>query len=82
METLLKNVPSTVVFQDDTLVTGKSQHEHLEKLNEVLNRLSQVGLCIRRKYIIIVHEVDYLGHQISCHGIFPSPSKVEALQKL
>ena len=34
METLLKTVPKTVVFQDDILVTGKSQHEHLENLNK------------------------------------------------
>ena len=43
METLLKTVPKKVVFQDDILVTGKSQHEHLKNRNEVLNRLSQAG---------------------------------------
>ena len=43
METSLKTVPKTVIFQDDILVTGKSQHEHLENRNEDLNRLSQAG---------------------------------------
>ena len=80
METLLKTVPKTVVFQDDIIVTGKSQHEHLENLNEVLNRLSQVGLRLRReKSTFMAREVEYLGHQISCQGILPSPSKVEAI---
>ena len=49
METLLKTVPKTVVFQDDILVTGKSQQEHLENPNKVLNRLSQAGLRLRHE---------------------------------
>ena len=80
METLLKTVPKTVVFQDDILVTGKSQSEHLENLNKVLNWLSQAGLCLRReKCTFVAREVEYLGHQISCQGILPSPSKVETI---
>ena len=29
MENLLKSIPHTVVFQDDVLITGKSDREHL-----------------------------------------------------
>ena len=80
METLLITVPKTVVFLDEILVTGKSQHEHLENLYEVLNRLSQAGLCRRsEKCIFMAREVEYLDLQISCFGILPSPSKIEAI---
>ena len=80
METLLKTAPKTVVFLDDIQVTGKSQHEHLENLNEVFNQLSQAGLCLRSEQCtFMAHEVEYLGHQISCQGILPSLSKVEAI---
>ena len=59
---------------------GKSQHEHLENLNKMLNRLSQAGLRRRReKCSFMAREVEYLGHQISWQGILPSPSKVEAI---
>ena len=65
METSLKTVPKTVVFQDDIIVTGKSQHEHLENQNEVLNRLSQAGLLLRHeKCTWMARKVEYLGHQI------------------
>ena len=60
-------------------MTGKSQHEHLDNLNKVLNRLSQAGLCLRHENCtFMAREVEYLGHQI-CQGILPSPSKVEAI---
>jgi len=79
-ETLLKTAPKTVVFQDDILVTGKSQHEHLENLNKVLNRLSQAGLRLRHdKYTFMAREVEYLGHQISCQGICPLRAKLKQL---
>ena len=65
MEILLKTVRKTVVFQDNILVTGKSQHEHLENGNEVLNRLSQAGLLLRHeKCTWMARKVEYLGHQI------------------
>ena len=61
-------------------MTGNSQHEHLENLNKVLNRSSQAALRQRHdKCIFIACEVEYLGHQITCQGILPSPSKVEAI---
>ena len=64
----------------DSYLTVKSQHEHLENLNEVLNRLSQAGLCLwHEKCTFIAHEVECLGHQISCQGILLSPSKSEAI---
>ena len=61
-------------------MTGNSQHEHLENLNEVLNRLSQAGIRRRHEtHTFMAREVEYLGHQISCQGILPSPSIVEAI---
>ena len=44
MESRLKSVPKTVVFQDDILITGCDTAEHLSNLEEVLRRLDKVGL--------------------------------------
>uniref|UniRef100_UPI00398F77BA cytosolic carboxypeptidase 2 n=1 Tax=Pristiophorus japonicus TaxID=55135 RepID=UPI00398F77BA len=38
MESLLKSVPCTVVFQDDILLTRRDTVEHLQNLEEVLSR--------------------------------------------
>ena len=40
VDSLLQGVPGTVVYLDDTLVTGKSREEHLRNLELVLGRLA------------------------------------------
>ena len=49
MESVLKSVPKTVVFQDDILITGCNTAEHLSNLEEVLCRLDKVGLRLKRE---------------------------------
>uniref|UniRef100_UPI00398F55D3 V-set and transmembrane domain-containing protein 5 n=1 Tax=Pristiophorus japonicus TaxID=55135 RepID=UPI00398F55D3 len=48
MESLLKSVPHTVVFQDETLIIGRNTTEHSHNLEEVLKRLDRVGLRLKR----------------------------------
>lgn len=44
MEILLKDIPHTVIFLDNILVTGIDEEEHRANLNEVLKRLQSHGL--------------------------------------
>uniref|UniRef100_UPI00398F1D04 kinase non-catalytic C-lobe domain-containing protein 1 n=1 Tax=Pristiophorus japonicus TaxID=55135 RepID=UPI00398F1D04 len=45
MESLLKSIPGTIVFQDDILITARDTEEHLHNLEEVLRRLDRdVGI--------------------------------------
>uniref|UniRef100_UPI00398EB0E9 uncharacterized protein n=1 Tax=Pristiophorus japonicus TaxID=55135 RepID=UPI00398EB0E9 len=44
MESLLKSIPGTVVFQDDILVTGCNSEEHLHNLEEMLRRLDRLAV--------------------------------------
>ncbi len=48
MESLLQGIPGVVVFVYAILITGNSESEHLEALNEVLIRLNKAGLRVKK----------------------------------
>ena len=48
METILAGIPRVLVYLDDILITGSSQEEHVSNLKEVLSRLQQAGLRLRK----------------------------------
>uniref|UniRef100_A0A1X7V2J4 Reverse transcriptase RNase H-like domain-containing protein n=1 Tax=Amphimedon queenslandica TaxID=400682 RepID=A0A1X7V2J4_AMPQE len=56
--------------------------EHLQNLEVVLSKLSQVGLKLKQqKCIFLASEVEYLGYTITKEGIKPSSSLVQAIQE-
>ncbi|KAJ8337557.1 hypothetical protein SKAU_G00365230 [Synaphobranchus kaupii] len=48
LEGLLQGIPMVAVYLDDILVSGASKEEHLRNLNEVLGRLEEAGLRLKR----------------------------------
>ena len=80
MENLLQGIPFVVVQVDDILVSGSNDEEHLAKLEEVLKRLSEAGLHLKReKCAFMMEEVVYLGQKINRQGIQPIEEKVRAI---
>ena len=76
MESLLQGIPG-VIYIDDILITGATELEHLQALEEVLSRLEKVGLCTRkRKCRFTVPSVDYLGYRIDTEGLHPQPKHI------
>ena len=64
MDNLLQGIPQVCVYLDDILVTGKSTEEHLKNLDEVLSRLKNAGMCLKKsKCAFLLPQVEYLGHQ-------------------
>ena len=59
MENLLQGISFVVVRVDDILVSGSNDEEHLENLEEVLKRLSEHGLRLKKKCAFMVNEVVY-----------------------
>ena len=51
MEQLLQNIPMTVVYLDDVLVTGKTPEEHDRNLEFGLSRFQEAGLHLRKEKI-------------------------------
>ena len=80
MEGLLRDIPSTVVYIDDILITGKIEQERLTNIASVLTRLEEEGLTFKKeKGSFMLDKVEYLGHVISAKGLQPSKSKTEAV---
>uniref|UniRef100_H3AQV6 ribonuclease H n=1 Tax=Latimeria chalumnae TaxID=7897 RepID=H3AQV6_LATCH len=81
MEGLLLGIPHMAVYLDDILVTGLTELEHLENLEEVLNRLKKAGLKKSSKCTFKAKEVVFLGHKVNATGLPPVKEKVQAIQE-
>ena len=82
MESILQGLQYVCVYIDDILVTGTSDKDHLKNLSEVLSRLENAGLHLKKdKCSFMLPEVQYLGHKISARGLEPSVEKVKAIRE-
>lgn len=48
MEGVLRGIDQVSVYIDDILVTGKTKADHLQHLDEVLARLREAGLHLKK----------------------------------
>ena len=63
MEHLLQGIHGVVVYIDDILVSGRNEREHMQALDEVLQRLSATGLHVKKKKcLFMVSSLAFLGH--------------------
>ena len=66
----------------DILITGETESDHLQSLEEVLNRLVKAGLRVKKhKCKFMAPSVTYLGYVIDAEGLHPLPDKVQAVQQ-
>ena len=80
MEKILQGLPMVVVYIDDILITGRTKEEHLQNLSQVLARLSEYGLKLKKqKCYFLEDSVEYLGYVIDSNGLHATPAKVEAI---
>ena len=80
IENILQNLPQTCVYLDDILITGKTEKEHLQNLENVLTCLENSGLRLKQqKCSFMLPSVDYLGHTISSEGLQPTKEKIRAI---
>ena len=74
-------IPKVVVYLDDILISGVNEEDHLSNLEEVLQRVQEAGLKLKReKCKFMMSSVTYLGHRIDAQGLHPLPEKVTAIQ--
>ena len=48
MDSILQGIEGVACYIDDIIITGKTTHEHLEHLEEVLQRLLKYGVRTKR----------------------------------
>ena len=81
MENVLKGIPKVIVYLDDILISGADEPEHLQILEQVLIRLDNAGLRVKKeKCEFLVPSITYLGHKIDANGLHPLLEKVKAVE--
>ncbi|KRX26611.1 Uncharacterized protein T07_11075 [Trichinella nelsoni] len=82
MDSWLTNLDGVVPCFDDVLIVSDSQHELLEVLRRVFDRLHDAGIHLNReKCVFVSHSVKFHGYRMDAEGIHPSEEKVEAIYK-
>jgi Reverse transcriptase (RNA-dependent DNA polymerase) len=81
MSELMIDLEYVRTYLDDILaISSGTREDHLEKLEEVLNRLEQAGLEVNaRKSFFGQTVLEYLSYWITRDGIQPLPQKVQAI---
>ncbi|XP_062554222.1 uncharacterized protein K02A2.6-like [Armigeres subalbatus] len=83
MEEVLNGIPGVTVFLDDIRVTGPNDKVHLQRLEEVLKRLSQYGMRINvDKCVFFANQIEYCGYVVDRHGIHKVKEKIDAVQNM
>ena len=71
-----------LVYIDDIIVYSNSFDEHLQHLQQVMDKLSIAKLYLKfSKCEFGMAEIEILGHLVSGKGVQPNPNKVEAIDK-
>ena len=69
-----------ICYIDDILVTGVTEAEHDNNLDEVLRRLQEHGVRLKQEKCSFYQEsVEYLGHHISVKGVHTTKDKIRAI---
>ncbi len=64
-----------LVYIDDIIVYASDFDQHIQRVDQVLDRIKQAGMMLRPdKCHMLQTEVVFLGHVVSNTGIRPDPS--------
>jgi len=67
-----------LVYLDDIVIIGKTFHQHLTNVRDVLDKLRQARLRLKPgKCTFFQKEVTYLGHIVSARGVATDHTKIE-----
>ena len=80
IESLLREIPCTLVRADAILVSGHSDEEHLANVEKVLAWLANTGLKAKcRKCRMMEPKVVYMGYVVDAHGHRRDQGRVSAV---
>lgn len=74
------NWNEAVVYMDDILIFSATRDEHINRLNNVLNKIKESGLKVNpEKCRWMLQETKFLGYIINENGIKTDESKIDAI---
>ncbi len=80
MDQILQGMAHVICYIDDICITGTTDEEHLANLAEVLRRLREHGVRLKKdKCRFLRDSVEYLGHRIDSKGLHATDSKLKAI---
>ena len=80
---VLLDLQGVLQIEDDLLIYGRTQSEHNERLQAVLQRLRQIGVTLRKEKCQWNQEsVIWFGYKFGPEGMTPDPAKVETIKQL
>ena len=80
MDNILQGILHVFCYIDDILVMAESQAHHLQNLEEVLKRLEEHGVHLKREKCQFFSRV-VSGIYLDGDGVHTSEKKVQAIQK-
>ena len=80
MDQVFQGIHGTQCILDDMIISGKTDEEHIENLEEVLKRLQDTGLrANQEKCEFFKERVVFCGHVITSEGLHKTQEKVNAV---
>ena len=71
-----------LVYIDDIIVFSKDFSQHLDRLQQVFDRIRAANLKLKpKKCAFLRSEIKFLGHIISAQGLHPLPDKIKAIEQ-
>ena len=83
MSQMFEDIQGVEVVVDDILVWGENKQQHDARLRQVLERADHRNLKLNKsKCQFGKHQVAYLGHILTNHGLKPDPKKTLAVKNM
>ena len=83
IENALANIPYTATKVDDILISGKTDADHIENIENVFRVLKEVGTTVnKKKCMFFVKEIEYVVFIVNKNGIRLNPHKIDAINEL
>lgn len=83
MSFILSSLEGVVCMVDYILVSGSTQEQHDQRLEKILDKISQAGVTLNAdKCVFSQPSVRFLGQVVDAAGINPDPEQVRAVQAM
>ena len=82
VDKVVKGIPNVCCFLDDIVIGGKTEEEHLQSLELLLQALKEAGFKLNlKKSKFLAPSIPFLGHIISSKGIEVDSMKIKAVKE-